>query len=56
MKTNNPLQRRKLLQWCGEDGVRQIEQAIDGQIAASVKRADAAPFPGPEELYKDVYA
>lgn len=50
------LQRRKLLQWCSEGEIRKTEQAIDGQIAASVKRADDAPFPGPEELYKDVYA
>lgn len=50
------LQRKKLLQWYPESDIKRAEQAIDEQIALSVKRADEAPFSGPEGLYEDVYA
>lgn len=33
-----------------------IDAAIEAEIAESLAFADAAPFPGPEELYRDVYA
>ena len=49
-------QRNKLLQWCTEDELRRIESGIESQIEASIKRADAAPFSAPQELYEDVYA
>lgn len=50
------IQRRKLLQWYGEADIRGAEQAIDGQVDASVKRAGDAPFAGREELFEDVLA
>jgi TPP-dependent pyruvate/acetoin dehydrogenase alpha subunit len=50
------LQREKLLQWYGEAELRAGEEAIDGQVAASVKRAGEAPFAGREELFADVLA
>lgn len=55
---NDPvsLQRKKLLQWYTESDIKKVENTLDEQVALSVKRADEAPFSGPEELYKDVYA
>ncbi len=50
------LQRKKLAQWYSESDLRIAEQAIDGQVAASVKRAGEAPFAGREELFEDVLA
>ena len=50
------LQRKKLRQWCSEEEIKRIERAIDEEVEASVKRADEAPFAGPEELYEDVLA
>jgi TPP-dependent pyruvate/acetoin dehydrogenase alpha subunit len=50
------LQRRKLLRWYSEADVKRLEEAIDRQVAESVKRAEQAPFPKPAELYQDVLA
>ncbi len=50
------LQRRKLLRWYAEADVKRLEEAIDRQVAESVKRAEQAPFPKPAELYQDVLA
>ena len=47
-------QRAKLLQWCGEDEIRAIEIEIETGIDQSIKKADAAPFAAPRELYEDV--
>jgi TPP-dependent pyruvate/acetoin dehydrogenase alpha subunit len=55
---NDPLalQRKKLLRWYAEADIKSLEQAIDRQVAESVKRAEQAPFPQAEELYQDVLA
>ncbi len=50
------LQRKKLLKSHLEEEVKRIEKAIDDQVVESVKRAEKAPFPRPEELYEDVLA
>jgi len=50
------IQRKKLLQWFSETDLRAAEQAIDGQVAASVVRAGNAPFAGRDELFEDVLA
>ena len=50
------LQRKKLLKTHTEDEVRSLEAQIDVQVEDSVKRADAAPYSPPGELYQDVYA
>jgi TPP-dependent pyruvate/acetoin dehydrogenase alpha subunit len=50
------LQRKKLARWYPEEEIRRAEAAIDRQVAESVRRAEQAPFPGPEELYADVLA
>ena len=57
-RANDPveLQRRKLLRWYSEADVKRLEEAIDRQVAESVKRAGQAPFPKPAELYQDVLA
>ena len=49
-------QRAKLAKWCVEDEIKAIEQAIDRQVSASVKRADEAPFSPGAALYEDVLA
>lgn len=50
------LQRKKLTREHSEPDIKRIEAAIDQQVAESVKRAEKAPFPRPEELYEDVLA
>lgn len=50
------LQRRKLRQWLSDDDILRAESAIDDQVLRSVRRAEAAPFSGPEELHADVLA
>jgi TPP-dependent pyruvate/acetoin dehydrogenase alpha subunit len=57
-RTRDPLelQRKKLVKLVGEDEVRRIETAVDNQVTESVKRAEKAPYPRPEELYEDVLA
>jgi acetoin:2,6-dichlorophenolindophenol oxidoreductase subunit alpha len=50
------LQRKKLLKFMSEPEIRSVEAAIDAQVKESVKRAEQAPFPRPEELYEDVLA
>jgi TPP-dependent pyruvate/acetoin dehydrogenase alpha subunit len=50
------LQRKKLLEWYGEEEIGRIEAGIARQVEESVKRADAAPYSAPAELYQDVYA
>jgi acetoin:2,6-dichlorophenolindophenol oxidoreductase subunit alpha len=50
------LQRKKLLKSMSESEVRALEAAVDAQVKESVKRAEKAPFPRPEELYEDVLA
>jgi TPP-dependent pyruvate/acetoin dehydrogenase alpha subunit len=50
------VQRKKLLQWYSDEEIRRLEKAIDEQVAASVRRADEAPFSMPEALYEDVLA
>jgi len=50
------LQRAKLLKWCKEDEIRKIETEIEAGIEQSIKKADAAPFSAPRELYEDVLA
>jgi acetoin:2,6-dichlorophenolindophenol oxidoreductase subunit alpha len=49
-------QRAKLLKWLKEDEIKSIESGIDARIEDSVRKADAAPFSGPRELYEDVLA
>ncbi len=39
-----------------ESEVKQIQTEVKAQIEASVKKAQAAPFPAPEELFTDVFA
>jgi TPP-dependent pyruvate/acetoin dehydrogenase alpha subunit len=34
----------------------EMVQAIDTEIAAAIKFAEAAPHPDPEDLYKHVFA
>src|SRR5262249_15059801 len=55
---NDPvaLQRKKLVHLTSEAEVKKLEEAIDRQVAESVKRAAQAPFPKPAELYQDVLA
>ncbi len=48
------LQRKKLGKWLSEEDIKAVERKTDDQVKASVKRADEAPFSGPEELYQDV--
>lgn len=51
------IQREKLLGLgYGEDEIEGLEAAIDGQIARSIEHARQAPFPGVEELYREVSA
>ncbi len=50
------LQRKKLARWLSEDEIKRAETAIDKQVEESVKRAEKAPFPRPDELYEDVLA
>ena len=50
------MQRALLRGLVSEDAVRGIESAIDDQIARSIARAEAAPFPEPEALWADVLA
>jgi acetoin:2,6-dichlorophenolindophenol oxidoreductase subunit alpha len=50
------LQRKKLARSMPEDDIKRAESAIDKQVIDSVKRAEKAPFPRPEELYEDVLA
>ena len=50
------LQRKKLARWYSEGDIARAEAAIDRQVTESVKRAEQAPFPAPEELYADVLA
>ena len=50
------LQRAKLLQWLNEEDIRKTEVDIEARIEQSVKKADAAPFSAPKELYEDVLA
>ena len=49
-------QRAKLLKWLKEDEIKTIESEIDARIEDSVRKADAAPFSGPNALYEDVLA
>ena len=57
-RTKDPveLQRAKLLQWLNEEDIRKTEVDIEARIEQSVKKADAAPFSAPKELYEDVLA
>ena len=48
--------RAKLLQWIPENGIGEVESLIDQEIADNIRKAMAAPFPSPAELYKDVLA
>ncbi len=50
------VQRKKLAREHSESDIKRVEAAIDQQVAESVKRAEKAPFPRPEELYEDVLA
>jgi pyruvate dehydrogenase E1 component alpha subunit len=50
------LQRKKLSHWHTEADIKQAEAAIDKQVIESVRRAEQAPFPPPQELYEDVLA
>ena len=50
------LQRKKLGRWLSEAEIKRVEEAIDAQVVQSVKKAEQAPFPRPEELYQDVLA
>jgi TPP-dependent pyruvate/acetoin dehydrogenase alpha subunit len=50
------LQRKKLGHWLSDAEIKRVEEAIDAQVAHSVKKAEQAPFPRPEELYQDVLA
>jgi TPP-dependent pyruvate/acetoin dehydrogenase alpha subunit len=50
------LQRKKLSHWYTEADIKQAEAAIDKQVIESVRRAEQAPFPPPQELYEDVLA
>jgi len=49
-------QRSKLMKWLKEGEIRGIEMEIEERIEQSVKKADIAPFSGPEALYEDVLA
>jgi TPP-dependent pyruvate/acetoin dehydrogenase alpha subunit len=49
-------QRAKLLaHGMSEDDIQHYEESIQRQLSESVRKAKAAPFPEPEELYTDVY-
>ena len=50
------LQRKKLARWLSEAEIKRVEEAIEAQVVQSVKKAEQAPFPCPEELYQDVLA
>jgi len=51
------VQRRKLVrQGIPEQELKTMEKKIDAQVVLSKEKAQKAPFPGPKELYKDVYA
>ena len=50
------LQRSKLLRFgVSEARILAFEKKVQHNIAASIERAAKAPFPKPEEMYKDVY-
>ena len=38
-----------------EEGLKVIDERIDGIVAESVKFAEESPFPGDDEVLKDVY-
>jgi len=38
-----------------EKQLEEIEESVDAEVLASVEFADNSPFPGPEEIYTDVY-
>ncbi|MEW6610781.1 MAG: thiamine pyrophosphate-dependent dehydrogenase E1 component subunit alpha [Patescibacteria group bacterium] len=51
------MQRAKLLNFgMSEEEIIRFEQEVQQQLRESVRKAKAAPFPDPKELYTDVYA
>lgn len=51
------IQREKLLKMgCNQEVIQKLESKIDAQISRSIELARKAPFPGDEELYREVYA
>jgi len=50
------LQRKKLGKWFSEKEIAALEGLIDEQVEGSIKRADEAPFSGPQALYEDIIA
>lgn len=50
------LQREKLLKFCSENEVSEIEKSIDNQIEKSYQFAKKSKFASDNELYEDVFA
>jgi len=50
------IMRLKLPQWLSEAEIATIEQSIRVQVSESVRKAIAAPYSAPAELYEDVLA
>lgn len=42
--------------WLDDKGIEAMEKKVEDLVNECVKFAEESPFPGPEELYKDVYA
>jgi pyruvate dehydrogenase E1 component alpha subunit len=42
--------------WLDADDLRRVDGEVEGELAAAVEAAEAAPLPPPEALHADVYA
>lgn len=50
------LRARLVEQGVDEEDLRALEEGVDAAVAAAVEGALAAPYPGPEALWQDMYA